>query len=150
MPAFSKQYRLLKRSDFSRCYSDGKRHFTSHFIIFVLPTAAETWRFGLAVSRKVGGAVQRNRIKRLLREFFRLHRAIIPAGHDFAVVCKKGGHPERLNYPGLEKELLSLFTGLLGKTGKRREPHLPSPNSGNTADAAGSASLGSAGNAQQG
>lgn len=112
MPAFSKQYRLLKRSDFSRCYSAGKRHFTSHFIIFVLPTAAETWRFGLAVSRKVGGAVQRNRIKRLLREFFRLHRELIPAGHDFAVVCKKGGHPERLNYPGLEKELLSLFTGL--------------------------------------
>jgi ribonuclease P protein component len=124
MPAFSKQYRLLKRSDFTRCYSGGKRHFTSHFIIFVLPTTVEIWRFGLAVSRKVGGAVQRNRIKRLLREFFRLHRDLFPTGRDFAVVCKQGGHPERLNYPGLEKELLSLFTELYGKTGTRRD--LPS------------------------
>ena len=120
MTVFSKQYRLLKRSDFSRCYSNGKRYFTAHFIVYILPTGAETWRFGLAVSRKVGGAVQRNRIKRLLREFFRLQRDLIPAGRDIAVVCKQGGHPEELNYPSLEKELLSLLTGLFEKTGKQR------------------------------
>jgi ribonuclease P protein component len=119
MQTFSKKNKLLKRSDYSRCYSSGKRYFTAHFIVFVLPTGAETWRCGLAVSRKVGGAVQRNRIKRLLREFFRLQQDMLPQGFDIVVVAKQGRHPEKLGYLCLEKELLSLLTGLLDKTGKQ-------------------------------
>ena len=112
MLTFSKQNRLLKRSDFLKCYGGGKRHYTSNFIVFVLPTRAEAWRLGLAVSRKVGGAVQRNRIKRLLREFFRLHQKRIPPGFDLAVVPKKSLKIDSLTYPALEKEMLSLLTGL--------------------------------------
>jgi ribonuclease P protein component len=123
MQAFSKKNKLLKRSDYAKCYTTGKRYFTANFIVFVLPTSAETWRYGLAVSRKVGGAVQRNRIKRLLREFFRLHQHLFTSGADItadiAVVAKQGRHPERLSYPSLEKELLSLLTGLFDRTGKQ-------------------------------
>ena len=131
MQTFSKRNRLLKRSDFLRCYDGGKRYFTSGFIIFVLPTAAGTWRLGLAVSRKVGGAVQRNRIKRLLREFFRLHQDRIPPGVDLAVVPKKKTDPDSLTYQDVEGDLLSLLTGLSEKrvSGKtaRAEGNAPPP-----------------------
>ncbi len=115
MPAFSKLNRLLKRPEFLRCYSAGKRCFTSSFIVFVLPTEAAAWRLGLAVSRKVGGAVQRNRIKRLLREFFRLHQHLLPRGVELVVVPKKGIRPDDLTYRDVERELLSLLTGLFGR-----------------------------------
>ncbi|MDR2892236.1 MAG: ribonuclease P protein component [Deltaproteobacteria bacterium] len=115
MPTFSKLNRLLKRPEFLRCYSAGKRCFTSSFIVFVLSTEGAAWRVGLAVSRKVGGAVQRNRVKRLLREFFRLNQHLLPAGVELAVVPKKGIRPDDLTYNDVERELLSLVTGLFGR-----------------------------------
>lgn len=109
---FGKQQKLLKRAEFLRCYNGGKRHHTPNFLFFVLPTQADTWRFGTAVSRKVGGAVQRNRVKRLLREFFRQHQSELPQGLDIVAVPKKGLKPCSLTYAELEKELLPLLTGL--------------------------------------
>lgn len=117
---YPKQCRLLKRSDFMRCYDGGTRRHSGHFIFFILPTMADMWRFGAAVSRKVGGAVQRNRIKRLLREFFRLHQHAVPHGVDIVAVAKKGVRADALRYQELEQELLSLLTGLNKATGKSR------------------------------
>lgn len=114
---FGKRRRLLERADFLRCYNGGKRHHTPNFIFFVLPTQAETWRFGAAISRKVGGAVQRNRVKRLLREFFRRHQRDLPQGIDIVAVPKKSLDPRNITYAGLEKELIPLMTGLYKKYG---------------------------------
>lgn len=61
---------LKNRLDFTRCYQDGYKKHTSYFILFVATTNSPA-RFGFTVSKKVGGAVVRNRIKRLLREFVR-------------------------------------------------------------------------------
>lgn len=116
---FEKRQKLLKRAEFLRCYDGGKRHFTPSFIFFVLPTQAETWRLGTAVSRKVGGAVQRNRVKRLLREFFRQHKWELPQGIDIVAVPKKSLNPDVVTYAALELELIPLVTGLFRQYGPK-------------------------------
>lgn len=86
---FPKRCHLRKSSDFQRVRHAGKRYHTAHFIIVVLERSNSLTRLGLTVSRKVGGAVQRNRVKRLIREFFRLHFSRLPQGIDISVIAKK-------------------------------------------------------------
>ena len=117
---WGKSCRLLKKSEFSLCYHKGKRYFSANFIFFVFKTGLETWRLGLSVSRKIGGATRRNRVKRLLREFFRLNQALLPSGLDMVVVPKKGLDPLRLNYGLVEQELFPLLTGLFKHYGQKR------------------------------
>jgi len=81
----------LRRPDFTACYDEGRRFFTRHFLIFVRcrSDGNKDWRLGLAVSKKIGVAVVRNRIKRVLREFFRLNQLRMPPSVDMVVVPKR-------------------------------------------------------------
>ena len=73
---FPKSRRLLKHADFDRVYKQGKRHFAPHITVFYLRREGETGagnlRIGFTVGKALGGAVQRNRMKRRLREAVRL------------------------------------------------------------------------------
>lgn len=71
---FPAQYRLKRRADFQRVYADGDRLIGRFLVLFVMRAETETGRFGVTVSRRVGGAVVRSRCKRRLRELYRLHR----------------------------------------------------------------------------
>ena len=89
---FPKSAKLLKHSDFQHVYKNGKRHFSGLLTAFYLPrTSAETAgpRVGLTVGRGLGGAVQRNRIKRRMREAVRLHLAGLAASVDVVFNPKK-------------------------------------------------------------
>jgi ribonuclease P protein component len=80
MAAFPRSARLLKHSDFERVYKQGRRHFSSHMTVFYLRREAgaqEGTRVGFTVGRVLGGAVQRNRIKRRLREAVRRRRTLL-------------------------------------------------------------------------
>ena len=74
---FPKSRRLLRHADFERVYKQGRRHFAAHMTAFYLLRSTEPEskgpRIGLTVGKALGGAVQRNRIKRRLREVVRLN-----------------------------------------------------------------------------
>jgi ribonuclease P protein component len=87
--SFPRAARLLKHADFERVYKQGRRHFSSHMTVFYLRQAEgessegavpqKCARVGFTVGRVLGGAVQRNRIKRRLREAVRLRRSVLKA-----------------------------------------------------------------------
>jgi len=72
---FPKSRRLLRHRDFEGVYKRGKRHFATHLTVFYLrrEQGERGWRVGFTVGKQLGGAVQRNRIKRRLREAVRLN-----------------------------------------------------------------------------
>ena len=68
----------------------GKKLHTDNFLVFVSPQPEPgPTRMGVTASRKVGGAVQRNRVKRLVREAFRRHGMLFPRGLDIVFIAKK-------------------------------------------------------------
>ena len=104
---FPSQYRMRRHADFDRMWVHGQRCHTPHFIVIVLKKSDGSTRLGLTVSRKVGGAVLRNRLKRLVREFFRNHYFQLPQYIDLSIIAKKDA--AKLNYSGICDELGSLF-----------------------------------------
>ena len=82
-----KRSRLSRSGDFERVFRNGRSHAGRELVLYVFPREqAGSQRLGLSVSRRVGGSVQRNRVKRLLREAFRLARAELPPGLDLVIV----------------------------------------------------------------
>jgi ribonuclease P protein component len=82
--------RLRKRAVFQKVQGRGKKLQTDHFIVFTLPNdSVKPARLGVTVSRKVGGAVVRNRVKRLVREAFRRQKTLFPRGLDVVLIAKK-------------------------------------------------------------
>lgn len=92
------------------CYDSGRRHYTKQFVVFVRNREdGGAWRLGLAVTRKTGCAVVRNRVKRVVRDFFRLNQARLPQGHDIVVVPKRTLHPLALSLAVAGQEFLPLL-----------------------------------------
>ena len=96
--SFPRGARLLRHADFERVYKQGKRHFSASLTVFYLDRrgvapdkgpAVPGMRIGFTVGRALGGAVQRNRMKRRLREAVRLSRPVPGASADVVVNPKK-------------------------------------------------------------
>lgn len=107
--SFVKKERLLKRQDFIDAAKKGKRFSTKNLTIFIKSNDIGIKRLGLSASRKIGSAVKRNRIKRLLRDFFRLNKEIFPASSDISISVKQGYNPS--GYNNVKEEL----TGFLAR-----------------------------------
>jgi len=86
--SFPHSHKLHGQAAFEAVYAPGVRKHSGPLTVFALPNRLPHCRFGLSTPRKVGIAVQRNRIKRLLREAFRLSQHDWPAGYDLIVVVR--------------------------------------------------------------
>ena len=117
--------RLSRSAEFDRVYRNGRSQGNRFLVLYAFPreveTASETeaQRLGVSVSRKVGGAVQRNKVKRLLREAFwaEAEGEAVPAEHDFVVVARPDVGPlaEREGLAGVQRELRELVGKLAGR-----------------------------------
>lgn len=100
--AFTKSVRLRTRPEFLQFNSSGKKQHTTHFILLWKKPGGDQPRVGFTVSKKVGNAVQRNRIKRRLREFYRLNKPLFVEA-DFNIIAKRGA--EGLDFHHVSAEL---------------------------------------------
>lgn len=80
--------KLRKSWQFDRVYKEGVKYFDDLFVIYILPNNIQETRIGLTVTKKIGISVQRNRIKRLIRESLRLSKTIF-LGNDIVIVARK-------------------------------------------------------------
>ena len=104
--------RLSRSADFDRVFRHGRSHAGRELVLYVFPRGeSEQPRLGLSVSRKVGGAVERNRVKRLLREAFDLEGGRLPAGTDAVVVARHEANAlaEREGLAGIRRALSQLL-----------------------------------------
>jgi ribonuclease P protein component len=85
--AFRPGSRVRVRRDFERAYNEGARIHAKYMTLFVVPNGTSTPRLGVSATRKLGSAVERNRVKRLARELFR--RRTVAAGVDIIVVPRR-------------------------------------------------------------
>ena len=102
-----KDERLRLKKDFLRIVKQGRRYSTKNFLIIIYSQKLEKRRLGVSVSKKVGKAVERNRVKRLLREFFRLNKTILPVSCDILLIAKPGA--KKLSYHQILSELSGFF-----------------------------------------
>ena len=89
MPYQPHPHRLKKSWEYQRAYTKGKKYWDTYFVIYVYHAQNQQARLGITVSKKVGKSVERNRMKRLIREAFRQLREELLPQYDIVVVGRK-------------------------------------------------------------
>jgi ribonuclease P protein component len=119
-----KRRRLSRSAEFDRVFREGRSHASRYLVLHAFPrpeAAEDDPRLGVSVGRKVGGAVERTRVKRLLREAFWASRDDLPAGHDFVLVARPdvGELARERGEAGVEDALRELLekAGMAGAPG---------------------------------
>ena len=102
-----KEEKVRSRTDYLRISKEGERYQTEHFQVSICPNRLSFPRLGIAVGKRVGKAVERNRLKRIIREVFRLNKAALLPSSDFVITGKKGA--AGLNFSQVAKELKGII-----------------------------------------
>jgi ribonuclease P protein component len=99
-----KIYRLAKREDFNKVYRYGKSMANHQFVLYYLPQPKlEQFRLGVSVSKKVGNAVVRNRLRRMMKEIIRLKKENMTPHYDYILLARKP--VTEMDYAEMEKSI---------------------------------------------
>ena len=101
--ALPKAARLLVRREFLLLQNRGKRWHCPHFVVVTAPAQKGRSRLGITATRRFGNAVVRNRMKRMLREFFRAHQTAIAPAQDILIIPRAGA--DTLGFSQVAEEL---------------------------------------------
>ncbi len=103
-----KKHRLKKNEEFSYVFNNGRSVANRQFVLYVCPKEGQAYfRLGLSVSKKIGKAVTRNRVKRLIREVFRELKDDIKSGYDYVVIARLPA--ATMNYAEVKSSLLHVM-----------------------------------------
>jgi ribonuclease P protein component len=103
--SFPASHRLTGESAFAAVYKSGRKSIRGPLVIFAMANDLPHSRWGLSVSRRIGTAVKRNRIKRLIRESIRLLRPELFKGYDVIIVIKPHETMKLEDYQRILREL---------------------------------------------
>ena len=123
-PDAPKRRRLSRSGDFDRVYREGDSRGNRFLVIYSFARGdddpSEPPRLGVSVGKRIGKAVQRNKVKRAVREAFWALGDDLVAGHDYVIVARQGaeGLVEREGATGVQEQLAELLSGPAG--GKKR------------------------------
>ena len=113
--SFPKTERLLKRASFLKLSRFGKKIQTRYFIAAILGAETDKTRIGITVSKRVGKAVERNRIKRIVRDYYRKNRDTISGNRDINIIARK--YAASLPNGDVRDELGKLFKKIVRSDG---------------------------------
>jgi ribonuclease P protein component len=115
---FSRRQRLSKSTEFAAVYGAKVRKGAGPFVVFGMPNGLQWSRLGLSVGKRVGGAVRRNRVKRLLREAFRLEQHAMARGLDLVVTVR--AHEDEVALEDCRRLMVQAVSGLETEWARRR------------------------------
>ncbi len=102
-----KKYRLRKNLEFKRVYSGGKNYWNKNLTLYVKKNNLDESRFGITITKKIGCAVVRNRIRRRIKEIYRLNFHRIKSGYDLVFIPKK--NVQEISYKQLESAIMHIL-----------------------------------------
>lgn len=103
-----KKYRLRKNMEFKRVYSGGKNYWNRNLILYVRKNDLKNSRIGITITKKIGNAVVRNRIRRRMKEIIRLRLGNIKNGYDLILIPKK--NVIDISYKDLESAMVHIMS----------------------------------------
>lgn len=109
---FKKTDKILDRSEFVKLSKQGKKVQDHYFVVLFMTGVSPCSRMGITVSKRVGNAVERNRLKRLIREWFRMNKSSAGKIYDVNIIARKTA--AGLTYCQVVESLEKLFDRLRG------------------------------------
>lgn len=102
-----KKYRLRKNMEFKKVYSGGKNYWNRNLILYIRKNKLDESRYGITITKKIGNAVVRNKIRRRIKEVYRLNLYRIKNGYDLIFIPKK--NVVDLPYKELESAVIHIL-----------------------------------------